>query len=573
MGKARILSAQGEGLYSIEILEDRTRAESRKVRAQQRIADIDTALTDLEQDLDAAQLAVDDGATAQDQAIADYQDEPTAEHRQAMEDQAAKLIKLAEARDAVRTQIASLNLERLTLQTAIDRVDALPALRQQNAWCADYTEDLSGEVATAEVPGEIGHVIIRPGYDDGAAWDASEDGAIQPALAGTPASVFYNLAMMPGWQKWRPTFRLATISNINNDLCDITLVPATSSQQGLNVNASSAYDDVPIYYMDCNGVAFEEGDRVLVAFSGQTGSPMVVGFESEPRLCGEVSFTFSMVRPDTSARLNGYLDKHSTPEPCDGGWSVSWEIAEEDFSILVGPGFAGSVVLIYDVPHTESTQIESGGLDVSVTSSFICTPVTMSGGNGWFVEAEEQKSVAIEFTYTNGDSHVILLEGTALKGNYIEYVSIQKQTNGECSYQIDSSITEYASTFRIECNGHLAADSSSNNYDILPSTTKAQVITSPYLVDGSTRFMGRPGVHTVSDYMDISVDIKTLSGGPHVTIGIPTMQASLALGDNTVAPSVTFEYEIPVMRYITLVINEDGAPGVIPDELGRPSLV
>jgi len=291
MGKARILSAQGEGLYSIEILEDRTRAESRKVRAQQRISDIDTALTDLEQDLDAAQLAVDDGATAQDQAIADYQAEPTDEHRQAMQDQAAKVIKLAEARDSVRTQIASLNLERLTLQNTIDRVDELPALRQQNAWCADYTEDLSGEVATAEVPGEVGQVVIRPGYDDGAAWSASEDGAIQPALAGTPASVFYNLAMMPGWQKWRPTFRIATITAITNDLCDITLDSASSSQQGLNVNAQGSYSGVPIYYMDCNVDAFEAGDRVLVAFSGNTDLPMVVGFESEPKECPKGFYT------------------------------------------------------------------------------------------------------------------------------------------------------------------------------------------------------------------------------------------------------------------------------------------
>ncbi|MFW6344804.1 MAG: hypothetical protein ACOC0M_00510 [Halomonas sp.] len=297
MGKARILSAEGEGRYTIEILEDRTRAESRKARNEQRIAEIDSELADLEQQLDDAQDEVETAAQEQDAAIAAYQADPTDELRRAMAAGAQAVLEAAQARDAVRVKVSQLNLERLTRLTQIDRVDALPDLRQQEAWCADYTEDLDGEVATAEVPGEIGQVIIQPGYEGsevdawpegvqgGAVWSPENDGAIQPALSGTPASVFYNLAMMPGWQKWRPSFRIATISNIDEDLCDITLDPATSSQQDLNVNAQGSYSEVPIYYMDCNGAAFEDGDRVLVAFSGNTDQPMVVGFEREPKMC------------------------------------------------------------------------------------------------------------------------------------------------------------------------------------------------------------------------------------------------------------------------------------------------
>jgi hypothetical protein len=46
-----------------------------------------------------------------------------------------------------------------------------------SAWCADYTEDLTGTVATMEVPGEVnpligGGINIRPGYFDDAAWSA-----------------------------------------------------------------------------------------------------------------------------------------------------------------------------------------------------------------------------------------------------------------------------------------------------------------------------------------------------------------------------------------------------------------
>jgi len=287
MGKARILNSHGAGLYDIEILEDRGRAESLKQRALERIDEIDSELDALEADLDQAQQDVDAAAIAQNQAIDEHQAQIIASGESDVDLQAPALavLEAAAARDSIRTRIASLNLERLGRQGWVDRIEALPELRARQAWCADLTENLSGEVATAEVPGEVGQVIIKPGFHDSSSWSPSEDGAMQPALAGTPAGVFYNLAMMPGWQRWRPTFRIATINSLNNDLCDITLDAAFSSQQNLNVNAQSSYSSVPIYYMDCNSDAFEVGDRVLVAFSGNTEQPMVVGFESNPQDC------------------------------------------------------------------------------------------------------------------------------------------------------------------------------------------------------------------------------------------------------------------------------------------------
>ncbi|MGM0703893.1 MAG: hypothetical protein ACQEUG_16045 [Pseudomonadota bacterium] len=287
MGKGRVLSAHGEGRYTIEIVEDRARAESARALAVQRVSELDGRISNLDQQIGAAQADVDAAAAAQNAAIEQYRLDmaETGESDIDLGAWAQAVLDAAADRDRLRTQQRLLETQRAAAQSRIDRIDALPPLRQIEAWCADYTEDLAGEVATAEIPGEIGQVIIKAGFEDGAAWSPVVDGAIQPALAGTPAGVFYNLAMLPGWQKWRPTFRIATISNIDNDLCDIALDPATSSQQGLNVNAQGSYTGVPIMYMDCNGDAFEDGDRVLVAFSGSTGQPMVVGFEQEPKAC------------------------------------------------------------------------------------------------------------------------------------------------------------------------------------------------------------------------------------------------------------------------------------------------
>lgn len=327
MGRGRVIAAHGEGRYTIEIVEDRARAESARVMAVQRLSQLDQKIAQLGQEISAAQSAVEQAAADQNSAIVLYRQQmlETGESDVDLTAYAITVVEASAKRDALRTQQAQHKTTRLTLQSRIQRIDALPPLRQIEAWCADYTEDLSGDVATAEVPGEIGQVIIKPGFHDASAWSPSVDGAIQPALSGTPASVFYNLAMLPGWQKWRPTFRVGTISNVDNDLCDVTLDTATSSQQGLNVNAQSHYSGVPIMYMDCNGAAFEDGDRALVAFSGNTGQPMVVGFEREPRECDDVAVLLVPITLECWIN-HGLRDQPSNwwPNLPDGLWAAAW---------------------------------------------------------------------------------------------------------------------------------------------------------------------------------------------------------------------------------------------------------
>ncbi|CAM0557090.1 hypothetical protein EHLJMEHL_02178 [Vreelandella titanicae] len=286
MGKARILAAHGEGRYTIEIIEARERAEFAKQGAQARIQTLQAEINALDQRIATAQAVVNQAAANQDAAINQYQLEMVEQGESSvnLEEYAQALLEAASQRDALRAEQRTKALRIAADEALVARINALPPLRQMQAWCADYTEDLSGDVATAEVPGEIGSVIIKPGFE-GNAWSATKDGALQPSQASTPAATFYNLAMLPGWQKWRPTFRSATITSLDGDNCSITLNAATSSQQGLGVNAQSTYSNVPILYMDCNGGAFEEGDKVLVAFAGNVEGPTVVGFEQEPKVC------------------------------------------------------------------------------------------------------------------------------------------------------------------------------------------------------------------------------------------------------------------------------------------------
>lgn len=167
-----------------------------------------------------------------------------------------------------------------------------------SAWCGDLTEDLGGNVGTIEIPGERGIVQIQPGYEGGAAYNITRDGQLQPAAASTPAGTFYNLAMLPGWQKWMPTYRHGVISNIDtdNDTCDVSLESAISSQQSLDVNQRGSLSGISIEYMSCNSTAFEDGDSVLVKFEGQKWSgAKVIGFKTNPKPCG---FQIKLTRGD-----------------------------------------------------------------------------------------------------------------------------------------------------------------------------------------------------------------------------------------------------------------------------------
>jgi len=92
--------------------------------------------------------------------------------------------------------------------------------------------------------------------------------------------------MLPGWQKWKPTYRYGAITALDGDTADVSLDSALSSQQGLNVNQAGVLTGVDIEYMSCDGAAFDVGDEVLIQFSGQDwASPKVIGFKEEPKAC------------------------------------------------------------------------------------------------------------------------------------------------------------------------------------------------------------------------------------------------------------------------------------------------
>ena len=342
MGKGLIVSGGTDGLYTVELLHNRDRIE-------QELTFLAERLTELQADLD-ARNAEREALADERAAIATEIDQAVANAEEGeIPDVEALLVELAQVSVKVQSLdagIAMIQGRMLEARKRQQMLQSVPANPQQSAWCADYTENLTGEVATVEVPAEgvVGQfatwrrVQIRPGYEGRATYSAARDGQMLHRQGQVGYQAFYNAAILPGVQKWRPQYRIGTISAIDYDAdtCTLQLQSEDSSAQSLLIDPPDlqyTLADVPIEYMQCDSGAFDIGDRVLIEFQGRDwGQPKVIGFESNPRQCQLVtSFSFiyrSFIRPEhtnawtpaggSTSCLEGQIDTFSH------GFADSW---------------------------------------------------------------------------------------------------------------------------------------------------------------------------------------------------------------------------------------------------------
>ena len=177
-----------------------------------------------------------------------------------------------------------LNEQKKAMETEESDLSGVEPEETMQAWCADFTENGTGEVGTIEVPGENTHVLIVPG----AKAHSSADGNLAARELMSPEQVFFNAAILPGWQKFKPTFRRGTITALDYDAntAGVAFDDDKSSAQELGVNRYPSLQGIPVIYMTCHAGAFAVGDKCLVRFDGQDWStPKVIGFASNPKPC------------------------------------------------------------------------------------------------------------------------------------------------------------------------------------------------------------------------------------------------------------------------------------------------
>ncbi len=288
MGKGTIVSGGAEGLYSVTLNLARERIQARIALAQAAITNLETLIAEA----DAGIATIDSAILALRAQISLLEEDPVT-NKAAIETALNSLQAKLTERAAAGTSRGILVLQKAGQEKRIQTLQALPADPTVDAWCCDLTENLTGEVGTIEVPGERGTVLIRPGYNGGAVYNHTRDGQLFHPAACTAAGAFFNFAVLPGWQKWKPTYRTGEITALAGDTCSVDLHTAYSSAQSLGVNQAGSLTNVPIEYMDCNGAAFAVGDSVVIEFTGHDFSaPKVIGFTEYPKGCGEyVVFT------------------------------------------------------------------------------------------------------------------------------------------------------------------------------------------------------------------------------------------------------------------------------------------
>ena len=298
MGKATILDGGTDGHYTIRREYDQRYYDRQKIILAEKISGLTDSIAalevqkvDLQAKLDAASAASEAAIDAYISASTSGGPPPKAEldaFKAAMEvsKKAAGDVRI------VNWRISLQKADKLGAEKRIELLDSAIALESEPAWCADYTETASGEVATIEINGEdVQSLIIKPQSDDGAespGHNPETDGTLCPREWMSPEQAYFNAAILPGWQRHDPTYRAGTITAIDTvaDTCSVTLSGATSSAQGLDINAATDLHDVPVRYMTCNATAFEVGDIVVVELDDRSWeTPVVIGFVSEPRPC------------------------------------------------------------------------------------------------------------------------------------------------------------------------------------------------------------------------------------------------------------------------------------------------
>lgn len=226
----------------------------------------------------------------------------TASKAAALSRRANELISAGEKLSAVNVRITTATTEETALRAQVTAAQATyvatPTDENYKVFEAK-TKELATkrhEIANLTLSKQTIEVTIGRLNQEIAYWTAraasetpyAGDGALLERELTSPAQAYFNAAILPGWQKWMPTYRWGTASNVNEttNTMDVTLGPATSSAQRLNVNKENSLNSVAVEYMTCHAAAFEDGDNVIVEFTGQSfESPKVIGFLDNPREC------------------------------------------------------------------------------------------------------------------------------------------------------------------------------------------------------------------------------------------------------------------------------------------------
>lgn len=285
MGYAVIKKNFGKGRYTVEVTYDNSKAKTQIARLEQR-----KIYLQIQIELFTEQFPT--FTSDQLSYIAAYITK--IENGTLTEEDKTKIKgKLTSASELTTEQLDSLKAEMVTIDKNLEMLNKYGVLTAftRDVWCADRSEKLSGKVVTLEIASdpEMG-ILIAPGYDGQSPYSKVNDGFLGPTYPLGINNWVMNYLAGPAVQKWRPSYRLGLIRDIDNDTdtCAVDLdIQDSSFLEGTSVNRYSRIENVAIEYMDCNSGAFVDGDHVVVKFVDfDWTDAKVIGFATDPKPCG-----------------------------------------------------------------------------------------------------------------------------------------------------------------------------------------------------------------------------------------------------------------------------------------------
>lgn len=326
-----------------------------------------------------------------------------------MDAQVAAAKKLVEAKkETAPLEIAHELLKDERAQLIKDRsyYAGLHLVETRKAWCADLTEDAKDEVATIEIPGDSNLVLINAGAEDG----STVDGVLFAREMQSPEQVFWNAAVLPGWQKWKPTYRRGTITalDLEANTADVALEEETSTGQKLNINQTKTLEKVPVNYMGCNAEAFEVGDACVVRFDDMNWeTPKVMGFVDSPKACpGGIGIRLAV---DDDAPADTPADMAIYRPPAGSGAGGEWikRVAKELNGGVAYVAKGGMVLVESGAGLFRGNKRVAGALHGASEAPYI------GGGQSFPVSGLFISHGAVQQLKVSGDS--LLLAGRALR--------------------------------------------------------------------------------------------------------------------------------------------------------------
>ena len=297
MGKATIVSEYGAGKYQVTINYDHASVTAELERLSNEISTLNGKINDLVTAEENAESYFDDIETARDIAINNYAANPNEFNKELVEEKTAYW---NQAQDDYLAAVDATRRARLKKAEKVARSNFLenniPEEPTVDAWCADYTEGLTGEVGTIEVGREgTTTYIIYPGgtSGEGAAWDEERDGQLKKLSLMTPEAAYLAYALLPGAVTWKPVYRLGEITTLDKEAgtCSVDIDVLFNTHQYIDCNPEDSIN-CTFDYMACGAYAFDEDVRVVVKFTDQDWDQgVVVGFETEPVMCGTGAMT------------------------------------------------------------------------------------------------------------------------------------------------------------------------------------------------------------------------------------------------------------------------------------------